>query len=226
MIKLLRFSRLIFLFAILLGSSCSKKANNNTPIVSGLKTAFNYQPGTYWVYKDSLSGRVDSFYITSNVQSKLISNIGNGTLDDINIAMTEKNIGSVFSTDTLSWIWFLAQNYAVLGVTGLPIILGGGFNYTPLITYPFTIGAMKAPLSACSDSYLNLISSTYNLNGNDFMNVAEITEVATQYNYIYDSFSDHIFVNADVGIIKMRLNHPYDTIGTKVWELQRWHIVK
>jgi len=56
----------IFVIIICMMTMYSCKKNNN-PVINvntALKAAFNYMPGTYWIYKDSISGRIDSFFVT------------------------------------------------------------------------------------------------------------------------------------------------------------------
>lgn len=53
---------LLFGFIACIMLACTK-AEPNLAIDSGLEAAFDYQKGTYWIYKDSLSGRIDSLYV-------------------------------------------------------------------------------------------------------------------------------------------------------------------
>jgi hypothetical protein len=64
---------IIMTFAYL--PSCRKTTLDRHRVNDSLKAAFNYKPGTYWIYKDSLTGRLDSFAVTSQTDdfSRLIT---------------------------------------------------------------------------------------------------------------------------------------------------------
>jgi len=53
---------LILIFSTLIYSCGKSESDATRPINSDLLKYFSYKPGTYWVYKDSIAGEVDSFY--------------------------------------------------------------------------------------------------------------------------------------------------------------------
>ena len=54
----------LLLLTLVVLSSCKKKINYH--YVNGqLLSAFNFKPGTYWIYIDSVTGREDSFVVTN-----------------------------------------------------------------------------------------------------------------------------------------------------------------
>jgi len=213
----------LFLFLFVL-NSCKKQLPHYS-IDSDVKAAFNYQPGTYWIYRDSITGRIDSFYVTQNVFQANVPS-GDYTEDAISINIIEKDIdaNSVGGTPI--------QYYLSVGENGVSIEYAPNLPaeadyilYNPFFIYPFQPGAFvwKSGLKGSSDeSYCMQIFTSYTLNGQVFSNVAEIPHGSSGPGGYLDTF----FVNADVFIAKMKLYHPYDSVGTKVWELQRWHIVK
>src|SRR4051812_15682089 len=57
----------VTLFCILVIPAC-KKDRYNTPVIminSGMMSDFGYKTGTYWVYRDSVSGEIDSAWVAS-----------------------------------------------------------------------------------------------------------------------------------------------------------------
>lgn len=50
----------------ILAIGCKKKEEFSKTIDPKMKQYFSFQPGTYWIYKDSVSGKEDSFYVSQN----------------------------------------------------------------------------------------------------------------------------------------------------------------
>jgi len=187
--------------------SCKK--NNPIPhkiIDAHLKGAFDFQPGTYWIFKDSLTGQVDSFYVRNNWNSIYTNASPSYTYDGITVDIKEVNelpIGS----DTARWGIGLAQNQLAFS----DYYKDDFFNYDAII-YPFTSGIQ--PYDVYPESIILMSSFSIN-NSTIFNNVAEICYSG--------GVNDFFYLNSDVGLIKIVLNQR-DAI--RVWELQRWNIVK
>ena len=220
----------VLFFLVILTTFYACKKNNgivNYPIDADLKAAFNYQVGTYWIYRDSISGRIDSFAVTKNVftpGSQTAATGGNYTLDGIEIYITEYNGGS--KTDTTGWEWLLSTNseeliwYSNIGFVGQVY-----FDFKPIFTYPFKIGEpvfIDGQYGNDTPTTTNIYSN-YALNGVNFVNVAEIYNTYITFNNT--NVVDWFYINSDIGYIKIRINDPYDAIH-KVWEIQRWNINK
>jgi len=219
----------IFLVGITLWT-CKKPKVNNTPVNADLKAAFNYKIGTYWIYKDSISGDVDSFFVTGNTPSTNVNSGAGYSLDAIQIFISEYNINPVLANSIYNW-QFLYQS-AMFDI----VLMNSKNNHkmflSPLINYPFSDS-----FNACSSCDLNntdsfskvlSISSSYSIGGNIFSNVAVVNHIAAHTNAspnLYSYYSDLFFICPSAGIIKMRLNHPDDSLY-RVWEIQKWNIVK
>jgi hypothetical protein len=205
--------------------SCNKKdaPDSHYGIDGDLKTAFSYLPGTYWIYRDSITGRIDSFAVKSNTFSTSI--VSNYSIDGIDMQMTEYNAGSF--TDTSGWDIILATNYEELIWYSNHNFLGQEYlDLDPAFTYPFSSAAPSIfGGNLGSDNAVSVISvlPTFSLLGNAYNNV-QITSHSATFNNI-PGYDDRLFVSADIGIIKMCIHDYYDTIN-KVWELQRYKIVK
>jgi len=206
-------------------ASCNKKGSQqNIPIDAAVLTNFNYKPGTYWIYRDSISGQVDSFYVTSNT-GNIPVDINGVIYDRISFYVSQANISSVPGNDTITWLFGLETNYLSLmlqiGKTGQPT---DDVEFPTFITYPFVLGQPLPKEFGAGVRGANVISilPSYTLNARAYTNTAvlNIIDSLPQHNY-YDQF----FINADAGIIKMKLNHFNDGLSRN-WELQRYDIVK
>ncbi|MBL7692052.1 MAG: hypothetical protein JNM41_10695, partial [Flavipsychrobacter sp.] len=56
---------IIGLLLAILAIGCKKK-DTIKYVSSETKADFNFQKGSYWIYKDSLTGKEDSFYVYQN----------------------------------------------------------------------------------------------------------------------------------------------------------------
>lgn len=68
---------LITLIALLFVLGCKKKEDHTDYLSEEIKRNFSFKPGSYWIYRDSISGREDSCYINdSKIQVDVDSNTG------------------------------------------------------------------------------------------------------------------------------------------------------
>jgi len=204
-------------------AACNKNNERHIPIDADVLANFNYKVGTYWIYRDSLSGQVDSFYVSGN-SGNIPSDINGVVYDEISFYVLQTNINSISGNDLVTWLFGLTTNYLSLG---LQVIKNGQLDridFTTFITYPFTLGQPLPKYFGGGVRGANVISilPSYTLNTKSYANVAvlDIIDSLPQYN-----FNDQFLINADVGIIKMKLNHANDGL-LRVWELERSVIVK
>jgi len=218
-----------FLVAIICMMTMHSCKKNNNPVVNvnaALKAAFNYMPGTYWIYKDSISGRVDSFFVTRQYD---ITGIGASvTIEYVFIYISEYDEDSTSSFDTVGWLLTCTSNEIDLNFVTKKDF-AGSINYAPLIDYPF-LDPLESDgyTEGNEDSAEVSILSDYTVNGRNFSNVGVVNEHVNHppfLNYGLYTTNDWFYICPEAGIIKMRLNHPQDSLN-RVWELQKWHIVK
>ena len=205
-------------------NACKKPSTPNYPINNSLKAAFNFQPGTYWIYRDSISGDVDSFYVQANGTGNN-SNSAGYTYDLTEVQIFE--VSALISIDTQYWQYYYLGNVIEVGYYGPKMHEA---DYAPFINYPFQ-DSLTFPhygssnlLNADSGSVARIFTS-YTLNTNVFTNVAETYQWYNNNAGTGLLFNDIFFICPNIGIIKMKLYHPLDAIN-RVWELQRYHIVK
>ena len=60
-----RYFLLTMLFWLLL-TNCDKTTNSTISGAPSLMSNFNFKPGTYWIYKDSITGEIDSYSVYGN----------------------------------------------------------------------------------------------------------------------------------------------------------------
>ncbi len=195
--------------------------NNNSDTTfpdKGLVANFNFKTGTYWIYRDSVSGRMDSFYVSNNTTQawQSLHSTGPGTayfeyLIVYTINISSRNIDSpqLAASSTLSMS--LLNNYSTLTY----LINGNMSAYNPFFMYP-TSSSIPSSDSTETNAVISSYAS-YSVSGNLYNNVTEIAHDST-------GTSDRFFVSDGTGIVKMRINHPAQSIHF-VWELYRSHIL-
>ena len=210
--------------AILLSgcNGCSKKTNY--AVHSDLKSAFNFKPGTYWIYQDSLGGSIDSFVVTAN-EFIPSHTYGSFTEDEYLIPIADYKLGPIYGDDSTAWQMSLTVNTLDLILNSF---IGGNqarVSYAPFLTFPFTVGAISSISDAqgIDSGKVTQVFPTYTLNGQTYNNVAEVYHKQT--NFTGKLANNWFYINSDIGIIKMRVNYQVDSLY-RVWELQRCNIVK
>ena len=217
-----------YLFILILVSLFACNRNNVKPDVAthisdSLKKYFYYKPGTYWIYKDSISGRRDSFVVVKTDSFATILEVFSTPAhlqQCIDIYVDEYNLDSS-GASVYHWKWSL------IGAGAYVNLLTG-----PLFFHPFIIGQAFPFMS--DECLLTNIFASYAVNGNNFSNVAEINHynndsipIPPSYSVLNRSvpYNDWFYINNGAGIIKMRINNSPDSIH-HVWELQRYKMLR
>ena len=206
---------------ILIANSCQK----NTPVKqvdAGLKAAFNFQPGTYWIYKDSISGKVDSFVVTGNQPG---SGPDNGYLDYyINIFISEYAYDTSININAIQWEYSLNGNNFILLYYNSNAIsnFGKSIDYSDLFSYPLSVGNSFG--NADISNVTTATSFSLSIDGQTYSNTNLVNSILL-YNNIYEySFNNLFYIDAKIGFIKIVLNQPNDSLH-RIWELQRYNVV-
>lgn len=183
--------------------ACKKKEPTAFSISKGLKDYFNWQKGTYWVYKDSISGNLDSLVVNSFLDYE--DNVTTDyTTELIEIGMNEyNNQDSIYRSWTMKIHSDHGTNYSDLEIINYDKTY---YNFT--VDFPFNTDN--------SSSVQRSILSAMNINGIPYADIY-------RYRYVYNgNQADEIFTNSNSGIIKINLNN---THITQILELERAHIV-
>ncbi len=164
---------------LVIGLYACKKILPNKPIDADLKAAFSFKPGTYWIYKDSVSGRIDSFFVYSN--NYTIGDPSSGyekydiEYDNINVCYTISSIGWELYGNNIKFTYYMSMN---------------------VIQYPFNVGQLNSNMDGTNNTISTI--SSFTIAGNIYNNVAEISNI---------HFGDLYYISADIGLIKIKFNH-------------------
>ncbi len=174
-------------------------STNHQPIAVALTSHFSYKNGSYWVYRDSITGRRDSFYTLWNFTGfEYVHYSQDYGYYFCDIQINSVNIDSPSIADTVVWKYHMERS------TFNALVLGKA-SYNPFLVYPFELGS-----GGCIEMH-----TAFTINGRAFQNVAEINH-----------WPDKFYINDSIGIVKMRLGQSDTVPPTHVWELQRWKVIK
>ena len=222
--------RIFFLAIILCVYGCSKEPPPVYHYVSNsVKTDFNFKLGTYWIMKDSISGRVDSFFVISN--NDVLTQTEQGGDDypaeyteNIRINISDYNTDPSHAIDSQYWGYDYGSSYIGFVSDGIGYEL---FNYPR----PDSFSVSTSYQSERDTGIINHVFSTLQINSLSFNTVVvtnhhySTSSLDSNGNITYFRYNDQLYVCPKIGIVKMRLDrHPQDTIE-RVWEIQRWNIV-
>ena len=240
-------NRLLALSTILVLVGCSR-FTRYTYVDAALKKDFDYKMGSYWVMRDSVSGRIDSFYVASHNVTHAVDHTYWDYYDweQITISILQNSLTPGYERDSSSYMFYmwksgLAISYshpAALSANGLYSLNGQKIEYTPTFYYPYltiqstsystSIGSRSDTIGEMSYSMTpSPVIPSYTLNGQTFSDVMGVNYV---YHIKYDTaqaydYNDQFFFNNAAGIVQISQNHPQDSMA-HAWQLLRWHVVK
>lgn len=212
-------------------SSCKKKKQERDvtemDTEPAVKARLDFKPGTYWIYLDSLNGRVDSFYVRSNEYVQLAETYAVYNYHLITVAQV--NMDGTAPADSANWIYSYQGTKIMVDYNYTTYSYGwkNQIQFHPLFLYPYSLGDLKGKYDTTA---LTQIDSFYSVNSLPFYNVASIyhfsddgavsTGVVNRTRY-----TNWFYVNDSVGIVRMNINHPDHGIRHD-WCLLRYNIVK
>ena len=210
----------VFIIGIaILVAACHQEKKTHLVLDPAFRAAFGYQVGSYWVYEDSVSGEIDSFYVYSSTFETVHNNTPNESEDQMGISLMNYSSGP---NNSEKWLFIMMGN-------GFSVIFSNtnkdttetrlGFLY--LFDYPFKL----EPTGSDNDSgAVSNLYSNYSLNGVQYGNT--IVSYHT-YRQIYHPsiYSDYFFISETAGIIKVIFNHPTGSVY-RVLKLKSYKIVK
>jgi hypothetical protein len=201
---------LLLIITMLMFAVGCKKKENIYYLSDEVKRNFFFKPGSYWIYRDSISGMMDSCYLSSSMiqildnprvtasYSKLELLSLDFLISPLDTSIKDKNelyMGVVENNLLADYIFKLDRNHIQRLVHGTPL----------------PISAPDSKKFGKKDS-VNILNK-YTVLGVDYENVGEIWVNNHEQHYINDS----------VGFIKMKVFN--DSVNF-VWELQRYKIIK
>ncbi len=218
---------LSLLTIILIFSACKKNNGTIVPVDAGLKSSFNYKPGSYWIYKDSLSGATDSVYVVANTIEYYLAG---GCVPSKNAPQIESiSILLSFAKSNLSdseqWHFRMEGDKFYLSMynNADKVESRAGFH---LFTWPLAIGPSQnsgCVLNFDSGSVTDIIPQV-SMSGQTYNNAARSAHSQSTHDTSM-AYNDCFYVNQAAGIIKVVFDHPTLSVH-RVLELQRYHIVR
>ncbi len=202
-----------FVFSLCFSGCTKSQAPKGKDILvnSDLKEAFNFKTGTYWVYKDSISGEMDTFHVVYHLQ-KLHdappTNRTEATLSVVEFRSTNGRTKESWHYQMYSENKFSLTHFDQKGLNA-PM---RHYSYAAL-DYPFQVSDRVSILP----SY-NVADSTY-------------TNVLLLRDSKPGQYEEELYLAPGIGLVKMRMLHFADTAtgrdsSFQVLELQGYKIVK
>jgi len=202
----------ISLMSTMLFIKCKKTGAVHETIDSFLTNHFNYKPGTYWIYIDSITGEQDSFVVNDNTFSSS-GPTGNSSVLTDGIGMHIYQYNSL-KVKTATWNMTLTGREIAMTYNGNIYI-----DYYAFVLLPF-----QAELLGYGDEdsgYIESINNSYMYNYKTYTDVVKIRHI-NDYDPVFAHFNNTFYFNKEIGIIKMLLEQDV----TNIWELERYKIVK
>lgn len=195
---------LALLIALFFFTACKKE--RILYISDDIKRNFSYKPGSYWIYRDSVSGREDSCYVVDK----------NISMVDIYDRSTSQNYDKYESLHINLRVASLGHSYKfenTIYIKNDNFIYMFGSNYT----YSFRVFGCPLPISTSSINkyrYGNTIEflPSININGKEFIN-----------NFKMNNDDGLCYFNNNVGVIK--LSTVLDSTSYN-YELIRYRVIK
>ncbi|MBS1645002.1 MAG: hypothetical protein JST21_18770 [Bacteroidetes bacterium] len=182
-------------------TACPAKERRHDKVPEEVIAFFDYQVGSYWVMKDSATGVLDSFYVTTyyvdkssyweNTSVYILRENANAYLS-VDLDPASVRLGSGFTNSNIGVSYDLAINY--------PFWLGKHDSYNAqyeMFFYP------KLTINGSSEDSVYVACGNSNSPGN--------------------SYSDTISFNRSKGLLQMNFNN---TLEKHNWILQRQKIIK
>ena len=208
---------ILFVFILIAIAACQKPQKAHRYISPAMKAAFGYNIGSYWIYRDSTTGKTDSFYV---YHSTLYTEY-HGT--DVDIDVMDIAIKKYTSNPDDSEMWFLGLIDSSCSISFLNAkdTTERTLDGIILFTYPFEFRNLTN--SDGDTAYLTTMMTLYQLNGTSYPNTI-ISYHKDRVNLTPRPYSDYYYISEE-GILKLIFNHPKDSVH-RVLELVRHKIVK
>lgn len=207
---------IIGIFFIVLG--CRKPKQHRRPLSSELKALFGYNIGTYWIYQDSISGKVDSFYVYYSEFRTDINPGGTGEdADRMDISVKKHTVDP---NDSEKWYISLVDSSFSIGFANSSDYVQD-YLHLWLFSYPFKV--RPAGGYNYDSGYVTNVYSSYELNGIKFNNTIISYHKHMQISHLY-KYSDYFFISENAGIIKVIFDHQENSVY-RVLKLIKYKIV-
>ena len=195
-----KYSIIIFLSIIFF--SCCKKKPYERFIPADLKAYWDFKPGTYWIYQDSITGAIDSVYVT-----KRTNYTGEGTLNynGDKIIYEFLQIDKHSSLDGYDYQYWINTQAGDKDVKEANVVFSnkskpGDYHSNKCFVYPLIIGTATyvgyggGPSNFDTCFIKNILSNFFG-----FENVIEIENTFNEFEHFKHSFS---YYSKYIGLIR------------------------
>ncbi|MCD6013832.1 MAG: hypothetical protein K0Q79_3694 [Flavipsychrobacter sp.] len=222
--------------------SCKK--NNPTPktvVTTELDPQIKrnyFKVGTYWIYKDTVSGDIDSAYVTANSDSLRPAGYCDphkeyyNEVFDMRINVVSNSPGVPAGSAEETWIISGRRNGLIIQVVDGKGSLGAQPKEMILARYPVQAGYMPPVHEGCvyggspDSAYVKDVLPSFTLNGRTFNNTIVSGHMPSKlFDPAEADYVDYFYLSEDAGVVKMILA-PKGSSMQRVLELQRYHIIK
>lgn len=184
---------------------CKKKERPSTPVDPLVKRYFSYKKGSYWIYKDRITGDMDSIFVSEAYTEIIDDNLERYDFEYSELSGIDPKIAT-------RGCWILRDRIVEIRLYDISGLLSFAYPFPELTKFPVQLGPDSTQVIA--------VETSFSLNNNVFD-----TAIVIEKKYVYNpAGEDTFFINKDVGIIKMKLNHPSRNID-RTWELVKYKIV-
>ncbi|MBX7227792.1 MAG: hypothetical protein K1X55_17285 [Chitinophagales bacterium] len=207
--------RFLCIIAIFSFANCGKKTATvpkHLVIDSFLLNNFNYAAGSYWVYRDSLTGALDSFSVIDNTFTSIPISSDNSLLNDaFAVTINQYNSSNAFIA---KWRMDVTGGSINLFYFGTSYI-----DYDFLLVLPIKVGVIAAGNSTTDSAYNISIKDTITVDSSKYYEIVKYRHFKKN-TPIYDNV---IYYSKYVGILKLDLNQED---MRKILEIKRYKIIK
>lgn len=241
-----RYGLLCLVAGVLFLPGCDKLLTEHVKVNADVKKDLYFKKGSWWIMRDSLSGRLDSFYVVADSDLFLEQgpvgrmDITSSITEAIGVRIDQLPVDPLMPVDSFNYGYRMGGNelqmeYTYHYDTMLQFRFNAVIGFSYLYSSKNIIVRDSTPIHINHDTIgkTDIRETHYPLadmsvNGNSFSNV-----IGIHYSYYLRCdtlpsaymLNDAIYLNKDAGLIKLQLHCGQQNIN-RIWELVRWHVVK
>jgi hypothetical protein len=190
----------LILLLMCLTVSCKKKPRERF-IPADMKAYWDFRPGSYWIYKDSVSGAIDSVYVTNRV-----NNTGDGILNynKENIIYEYLQVDMHSSLDGYDYQYWINTQAGGKGYDDYNVVYAtkakpGDFVDTHNnFVYPLIIGNHTYNFYGTSETDTCIINSLYN----NYLGYNDVVEMINTLNSFEHYKHTKSFYAKNIGLVR------------------------
>jgi len=214
---------------------CKKTPGNNTlpeifSVSASLKENFAFHLGSYWIYRDSLTGDIDSAYVDYYKDSLYhVGCVASPLREYVYMTIRRSSIthGVAAGADRA---WMLTLSDSIIKMRGVDDQDSiAGLQFLTLAKYPFATGFYYGSSGGCllfgfvDSGYVTGIVPSLAINGSVYANTAISQHTNMAEGGVAGAYNDVMYLAPRVGLVRADIDHSLHA-PRRVWVLQRYHI--